>query len=166
VKTAVDGMVAVGNTNIPMGLAWGWHTLSPNAPFADGGKYRDPDTLKIVILMTDGQNNISLMGNHNGAPYSGVGHMNEAAPRLGVGAGSSMTERRAALDGRLAELCRNMKREGIVIYTVRVETPGPGDVMRACATTPQGFYDVDDVKDLSAIFDSIVDSVTALRISR
>jgi Flp pilus assembly protein TadG len=166
VKGAVEGMVAVGNTNIPMGLAWGWHALSPNAPFRDGVKYRDPGTLKIVILMTDGQNNISLMGNHNGAPYSGVGHMNEAEPRLGVGAGSSIAQRRAALDGRLAELCQNMKREGIVIYTVRVETPGPGDVMRQCATSAEGFYDVDDVKDLTAIFDSIVDSVTALRISR
>ena len=35
-KTAINAMVAVGDTNIPLGMMWGWHTLSPNAPFSDG----------------------------------------------------------------------------------------------------------------------------------
>jgi hypothetical protein len=34
VKTTINNMVAVGDTNIPFGLMWGWHVLSPAA--ADG----------------------------------------------------------------------------------------------------------------------------------
>ena len=34
VKAKLNSMVAVGDTNIPMGLMWGWHTILPNAPFS------------------------------------------------------------------------------------------------------------------------------------
>ena len=34
--TLLGKMVAAGDTNVPMGLFWGWMTLSPNAPFSDG----------------------------------------------------------------------------------------------------------------------------------
>jgi hypothetical protein len=36
VKNKLDQMVATGNTNVAMGMVWGWHMISPNAPFADG----------------------------------------------------------------------------------------------------------------------------------
>jgi Flp pilus assembly protein TadG len=39
IKTAIDNMTAIGDTNIPIGLMWGWHSLSPNAPLADGAPY-------------------------------------------------------------------------------------------------------------------------------
>jgi Flp pilus assembly protein TadG len=50
----IDAMTASGNTNVTIGLAWAWQTLSPvepmNAPAAE------PDLDKVIVLLTDGQN--------------------------------------------------------------------------------------------------------------
>ena len=49
VLESIWDMRATGNTNVPMGLMWGWHTLSPRAPFADGRPYGEERLQKIVI---------------------------------------------------------------------------------------------------------------------
>src|SRR5262249_55328589 len=53
----VDAMVATGNTNQAIGLAWGWQSLTQsaplNAPAKDTTTYQYQD---IVILLTDGMN--------------------------------------------------------------------------------------------------------------
>jgi Flp pilus assembly protein TadG len=36
---SINAMTAGGNTNLFEGFAWGWRTLSPNAPFSDGKAY-------------------------------------------------------------------------------------------------------------------------------
>ena len=74
-KTTVSGLVASGETNIPIGLAWGWHTLSPNAPLADGSAYGTPNLTKIVVLMTDGDNTMSTVNNSNNSYYHGYGYI-------------------------------------------------------------------------------------------
>ena len=65
IKSANSGMPAVGDTNIPIGLAWGWNTLAPAGPFGDGVAYTDTEHSKIVVLMTDGQNQNSNPGGSN-----------------------------------------------------------------------------------------------------
>lgn len=168
VKTAVRGMTAGGYTNIPMGLVWGWHVLTPSGGPLGGvaEPYGRADLVKAVVLMTDGQNNL---GNAEDE-YSGVGLMNQN--RVGVAGASNDAQRRAALDGRLAELCTNMKARGIVIYTVRVEvSEGSSEVLRKCATVKEDgetplFYDVPDAAKLPAVFDKIGQDLIKLRLSR
>jgi hypothetical protein len=164
VKTAANLMRATGNTNIPMGLAWGWHALSPQGPFRDGDPYGTTDLIKVVVLMTDGQNNISLSPRPEGAPYTGVGMLRQN--RIGVGPESSLADRRDALDRRLALLCGNVKARGVVIYTVRVNTPGSPNVMRDCASGAQNFFDVKDPDDLPEVFGAIAGRITQLRLSQ
>ncbi len=52
--TKIDAMVAAGTTNQPIGLVWGWHSLSTgdpmNAPALPSG------TRQIIIILTDGLN--------------------------------------------------------------------------------------------------------------
>ena len=163
VKAGVAAMKAVGDTDIPMGLMWGWHALSPQGPLGDGVDYRKGDTIKIAILMTDGQNNVTPYENHNGALYSGVGYMRQ----LGLDASAPREQRREVLDERLRQLCANMKRRGIVIYAVRVEVKeGPDAVLRGCATSQAGYFDVQNVSELPAVFATIADSISGLRLSR
>lgn len=50
----VDDMMPAGNTNITLGLALGWQTLTPGAPF--NAPPLPPDTQQIIILLTDGNN--------------------------------------------------------------------------------------------------------------
>jgi len=47
-----------GGTIGSQGLVWGWRLLDPNAPFANPVDYNDPTTVKALIMMTDGENQI------------------------------------------------------------------------------------------------------------
>jgi Flp pilus assembly protein TadG len=161
-KTAVDAMTAVGDTNIPLGLMWGWHLLSPNAPFADGKAYGTAKLTKIVVLMTDGENTMGSTGNSNASLYNSLGYIWQG--RLGITSGST-AERQAAMDGRLSTLCANMKAQGIVLYTVRVEVAsGSSALLQGCASTPDKFYDVQSASQLDAVFNAIAGSIQNLRI--
>jgi Flp pilus assembly protein TadG len=162
-KRAIDSMNANGNTNIPMGLVWGWHTLSPNAPLADGVAYGTKNHRKIIILMTDGDNVFSSNSNHNSSAYSGLGYLWQGL--LGITSGSNNT-RNDKMDERLALLCKNIKAKEIVLYTVRVEVKtGSSDLLRNCATDPDKFFDVQNVSQLGAAFDAIAGSIDNLRLT-
>jgi len=50
----IDAMTPTGNTNVTIGLAWGWQTLSPVAPM--NAPVPEPDLDKVIILLTDGEN--------------------------------------------------------------------------------------------------------------
>lgn len=163
-KTSITNMNAVGDTNIPMGLVWGWHALSPNAPFADGVAYDTPKVQKIVLLMTDGENTNGSAGNNNDSVYAGIGYVWQN--RLGITGGNS-TKRREAMDGRLATLCANMKARGVILYTVRVEVSnGTSNVLRNCASTTDKFYDVQNASQLNSVFGAIAGSIQNLRLAR
>lgn len=163
-KGAIDSMKAVGNTNIPMGLVWGWHTLSPNAPLADGVAYGTKNHRKIIILMTDGDNVASTGNRDNDSQYSGIGYIWQGL--LGIKSGSSWT-RTDTMNSRLALLCENIKDKEIVLYTVRVEVKtGSSSLLRNCATDPDKFFDVQNVSQLGAAFDAIAGSIDNLRLTK
>ena len=164
VKTSIDNMNAIGETVIPLGLMWGWHALTPNAPFADGTPYGTPHTRKIVILMTDGENTNFDSGDANDSHYGGLGF---AWQRLGALIETMTdTQRTAAIDGRLSVLCTNMKAKRIEIYTIRVEvTGGTSTLLQNCASAPDKFFDVQNVATLGVAFDAIAGAITNLRIS-
>lgn len=164
-KTAITSMTAIGDTNIPVGLAWGWNLLSPSGPFStDTAAYGAPKNDKVVILMTDGQNANANPGSNNASLYSGVGYIWQN--RLGITSGTA-TQRQTALDNRLALLCTNMKAKGIEIYTIRVEVNDSNyQVLQACASKTDMFYDVKQASDLNSVFSSIARRIQNLRLSR
>jgi Flp pilus assembly protein TadG len=164
-KTAINSMTAIGDTNIPVGLAWGWNLLSPNGPFsADTVAYNTPKTTKVVVLMTDGQNANADPGSNHDSLYSGIGYIWQN--RIGITSGTT-TQRRNALDGRLATLCANMKAKGIEVYTIRVEVNDSAyQVLQACATKNDMFYDVKQASDLNSVFSSIAARIQNLRLSK
>jgi Flp pilus assembly protein TadG len=170
-RTAIDNLVADGNTNIPIGMAWGWNLVSPNAPFSDGTAYNDVHYKKIVVLMTDGENTIDQRDTPNDGTYAGMGYIWQGRV-LDAGGhpltnGASDANRTAALDSRLSLLCTNMKNKGIEIYTIRVEvTTGSSTLLKACATTADNYYDVKTSATLTAVFQSIAGQIAALHLSR
>jgi len=164
VKTTIDSFVATGNTNIPMGLVWGWHTLSPNAPFADGVAYGTPKVRKIIILMTDGENTTTDSSNPNDSTYSGLGYIWQNLLGMTSGSANSRADR---MDERLAALCTNIKAQNITLYVVRVEvSSGTSSLLKTCASGNDKFYDVQNVSQLSATFDAIAGSIDDLRLAR
>ncbi|HEX8568318.1 MAG TPA: TadE/TadG family type IV pilus assembly protein [Caulobacteraceae bacterium] len=164
VKKAISELTIAGDTNIPVGLAWGWHTLSPKGPFKDGVAYGTHKTKKIAVLMTDGQNMIFDNNRENNSIYSAIGYIGQN--RVGITDGTP-AQRRAALDARLSLLCRNMKAQGILIYTIRLEVEDSDyQVLRNCASAPEMFHDVKQASQLNAAFTKIADDIQKLRIAR
>jgi Flp pilus assembly protein TadG len=170
-RTAIDNLNAIGNTNIPIGMAWGWNTVSPNQPFADGVAYGTAKYKKIIVLMTDGENTMDQKDTPNDGSYAGTGYIWQGRVLKANGAplpqGASDAERTAALDSRLSLLCTNMKNKQIEIYTIGVEVGSSSvNLLKACASGPDYFYDVKNSTTLPAVFQSIAGQIAALHLSR
>lgn len=175
-KAAINQMVAVGDTNIPMGLVWGWHTLSPNAPFADGAPYLTAKHKKIVVLMTDGQNTMSNNSYiFDKSYYSGNGYIwqgrvlqsDNKTPLNDIN--SSDDDRTAAMDDRLKRLCNNMKATSvdIEIYAIGVGvTTDSRALLKSCATDANHYFDVTKGTALNPTFQSIANQIAQLHLSK
>lgn len=156
---AIDGMVAVGNTEISEGLAWGWRMLSPRWQGLWGGlmnakglplAYDARGMAKAVVLLTDGKNTIS-----NGVHGS---YWHTGSNRLGG----------MSLDQKTLALCTAMKSAGIYIYTIGL---GPSydinaTLLRNCATADNYYFYSPTTAELQSVFDAIGDSLSNLRVSR
>lgn len=165
VKTKLNQMIASGDTEIPVGLVWGWHLLSPNLPFADGQPYGTANVLKIAVLVTDGQNTYGTgLNGSDHSVYTALGY--DWQHRISTDSGD-FTNPAAALDNRLAKLCTNMKNAGVVIYTVPVEVTDTNikSLLQTCASSSDKYIDVSSSSQLSAAFANIAGSISALRIS-
>lgn len=167
----IDDLEANGNTNIPIGLMWGWNTVSPGGPFSDGVAYNTPKHKKIIVLMTDGENTMSRMDTPNDGSYAATGYiwqrrvLKEDGSALQQGATS--TQRTQALDSRLKKLCANIKAKGIDLYTIRVEVDtGTNELLKGCASGRDYFYDVHSSSSLTQVFESIAGQIAALHLSR
>jgi hypothetical protein len=86
----IESMNPTGTTNVTIGLAWGWHVLTPNAPFSEGTA-PNPDTDKVIVLLTDGDNTENRW-----------------------------TTNSNDIDARTRLVCTNVKAAGIKLYTIRV----------------------------------------------
>ncbi len=170
-RRAVDNMVATGNTNVPLGAMWGWHTLSPNAPFGDGRAYGTERLQKIIIIMTDGENVMTDNNSPNRGTYNGLGYIWQ--DRLGRTSGNN-AERRTAIDNRfdhptpnVPDMCGNMAAAGIEIYTVAVQVDADAQtLLRRCATDDDHYFPVNNAAGIGAAFDRIAGAIENLRISR
>ena len=89
VEAGITAMAAAGNTLIAEGVAWGWRVLSPTEPFtkveasssfpADTiSTYNHPRWMKVMVIMTDGDNDISAgVDSLNGTTYTAYGRGKE-----------------------------------------------------------------------------------------
>ncbi|WP_331818510.1 hypothetical protein [Aurantimonas sp. A2-1-M11] len=140
VDAAINAMTAAGETNIPEGIAWGWRVLSAREPFSQGRAEDAKDNLKVLVLMTDGDNNYG--GNKNDYNESGYGTFGYASTYDAYGnhrwgrifddtTGKTNKKARAssfvtAMNEKVAAICQNIKddgrkvtgEDGIVIFTI------------------------------------------------
>ncbi len=143
VLNAINALAAVGNTYIPSGLTWGWATLSPATPFSEPTN-ADRKTQRYIVLMTDGENTKSpTYPKHNGSDA-------------------------ATANTLTAELCTNVKADGVQVFTIAFEvTSNPvKNLLRACATSTDKYFDATNAMQLSSAFDAIAQQMTMLRIAR
>jgi hypothetical protein len=171
VETGIDAMVATGPTVIPEGLSWGWRAISPTEPFTkvEGSgslaattisPYHDVRWQKIMVLMTDGDNDVSP-GNYtlNGTTYNAYGRQNEtlATNRFGTTTTSSVE---GALDTAMSTVCTNIKGNGVKLYVAAFGTgisTATKDLLKNCSSgATEGYYaEATTSADLTAFFDHI-----------
>lgn len=169
VEAGITAMVAAGNTLIAEGIAWGWRVLSPTEPFtkveastsfpADTvSTYNHPRWLKIMVVMTDGDNDISAgVDTLNGTTYTSYGRGKEAMSdnRFGTTSNSSIMP---ALDDAMSAACTKAKAAGIELY---VTSFGSGvstatrAKLQACATDADNYQHASSSADLQAFFNHI-----------
>lgn len=166
----VRGLWGNGNTNIALGAMWGWRLLSPEPPFTDGIAPSDPDFSKwqkAIVIMTDGDQNISNRQTFVESRLSAYGYPPEE--RMGQGV-DTRNEMLTEMDRKLLRVCRRMKEEGYLIYTVMFDlnSSSTRNLFQACATEPNTpyFHDAGDDAALQEAFGDIAADLVQLHISR
>ena len=129
-------MVANGNTNITIGLAWGLSMLSPDAPLTEGVAWGTKDLTKVLILITDGENTQNRW-----------------------------TSDTSKIDERTKLACAAVKGQKIVLYTVRLQD-GNASLLSQCASNGDTYFNVENVNDLVPTFQAIGEQLSDLRISK
>ena len=164
-KNLITGLTVTGSTAGQIGLAWGWYTVSPNFNALWSSNPAGPnvprDTLKVVILMTDGDFNSPyctgvLAGDSGSGSGNTADHINCNATN-----GNPFTQ--------AAALCTAIKAQDIVVYTVGfsvTKDSDAADILSACASGKDYAFLPASGADLSASFAAIGRDITRLRISK
>jgi hypothetical protein len=127
-------MNPTGTTNVTIGLAWAWHALTPNSPLTEGTAPH-PDTSKVIILLTDGENTENRW-----------------------------TSNSSQIDERTRQVCANVKAANIQLYTIRV-IDGNATLLQQCATKPDMYFNVQNASSLNSVFGQIAQNLARLRIA-
>lgn len=154
-----------GGTISSEGVMWGWRTLSPKLPFADAKAYGTPNHKKIMVLMTDGENQIG--SNKPDGPvmshYNAYGYM-----RWGRFPQENFQQASKYLDSRMTLACENAKAAGVQIITIlfRVDSANSKQLLEKCATSNKLFYIAKDQKELQKAFTDVAELIGRIRLTK
>jgi hypothetical protein len=119
-------------THIALGAEFGWHMLSPNAPFAGSADYDDETTEKVLVILTDGRQTEPSFG-PNGIRHEAQGEAN------------------------LANICEAAKQKGVTVMTIAFDLQDQATTDRL----RKHFYIAEDGGDIARAFDEIRNQVQA-----
>lgn len=187
-KSRIANFQPRANTAIHLGLKWGVALLDPSFRAineAIGGdavfrgrpaEYNDIDTLKTVILMTDGVNVTTRRIDPQA--YANRDHYRHWSDYpfywwLGRNVRSSEHYRwyetkytASQADNLLDDICDAAKAKGIVIWSIGFEVTDHGaNVMKNCASSDSHFFRVEGVEIVDA-FEAIARQINQLRLTQ
>jgi hypothetical protein len=163
-----------GGTTSNLGLVWGWRVLSPwwRGMWGDPVLPLDYDTPaldKVVIVLTDGQNQFYDWPWHS--PNNGVGPNGSdytAYGRLYDFGFSTLNDARAEIDSRFSQICTAMKAEGILIFAITFgSTPNSSTqaLYSGCASQANWYWHAPTNATLQTVFAEIGEQLSNLRIA-
>ena len=164
IVSALNTMNAYGGTNIHEGVMWGWRTLTANAPFTEGLPDGTQHNHKIIVLMTDGENQMIGLNNENKSMYSAYGFASQGRLRPPTSSSAALKQ---MMDERTQRACRNAKRAGILIYTILFDFNNgeTRELLKNCASDKDKAFTADNGSELIATFQKIASELSALRIA-
>ncbi len=176
-------------TSIFLGMKWGVALLDPsmrgivtntmtgNDPLKGRpADYTDPETLKSVILMTDGKNSNSnriVDWAYDSASeyahwdkYNFRWYENNYWNSNYYGSLDYQKYNAATGDTLLDQICDAAKLKGIVIWSIGFEVDQHGsDVMESCASSPSHYFEVEGV-EITEAFKAIAKQINQLRLTQ
>ncbi len=138
INAQLDAMRPYAWTHIALGAEFGFHLLSPNAPFTEGAAFGDKKVSKIMVLLTDGR---------------------QTEPAFGDGVRNVRQGER-----NLEAICQNAKDSGITIITIAFDLRDKDTRNRLseCATDPdKHFYVAEDSTDVARAFEDIKQQIAS-----
>ena len=173
VEAAVDNMDSWhrGGTATNLGMVWGWRLLSPRwrglwGPPDMPLDYDEPLTEKVVVVLTDGYN--QMYAGH--APSGDSDFSSYDRVSANVLGSTSVNGARQVLNQRMVNICQSMKDEDIVIYAITFSVANNSggnqirEIFRNCATTPAHYFDSYSGAQLEDAFRTIGQQLSNLRI--
>jgi len=145
-KTKIDALSPNGGTNQPIGIAWGWQSLTQGAPLNAPAEDPNYTYKKVLIVMSDGLNTQDRWPSY----------------------GNGQVQYNNAIDNRQKIQCDNIKAAGLIIYTMQVNTSGDptSSVLQYCASGADKFTMVTSSSQIMTAFTAIGTSLSKLRVAK
>jgi Flp pilus assembly protein TadG len=132
IKDQLKDMRPFHRTHVALGAEFGFHLLSPNAPFDNGAEYDDSTVEKFLVILTDGRQTVGGFG------PDGIRTWDQGRKNLG-------------------SICKAAKDKGIRVITIAYDLRNQEtrDSLANCASDAAKFFIADDNQQIAAAFDSI-----------
>jgi Flp pilus assembly protein TadG len=136
--TLVNGMSPSGNTNQGIGLQVGWMSLAGGGPFTVPPMDPTYTYSQVIVLLSDGLNTENRW--YNSA---------------------------SSIDTRQKVTCDNVKRAGILVYTVQVNTGGDptSQLLKDCASDNNKFFELKSADEMVTTFNTISTQLARLYVA-
>jgi Flp pilus assembly protein TadG len=190
-KSRINDYRARANTSIHIGMKWGVAMLDPSfrpitqqlsldrkidSAFSDRPvAYDDPETIKTLLLMTDGENvNTTRIHDWYYAQPSHYVHWSKYPlywylNNHWVGNWNNWRYTKytsGQADNMLSNICDAAKAEGIVVWSIGFEvTNHSAGVMEDCASSPSHFFRVEGI-EITEAFEAIAKQINQLRLTQ
>ncbi len=191
-NTQIANLVPTNNTSIFMGMKWGLALLDPSAqslvaadidaaftgrPAAFGGSGTEVDTVKVIVVMTDGQNTNTeelvdaYYSDDNLIQHFGTNPIkywvnNNASSSLEYDDLVETKYNSAKGDELLQKSCDAANANGVQVFAIAFEAPDAGvTAMANCASSVNHFFNSNG-DDLESVFRAIAEQVTDLRLTQ
>jgi Mg-chelatase subunit ChlD len=155
-------------TNVAQGLMWAWRVLSPDEPFSQGVSYEDKETQKVLVLLSDGRNQVVSNDEVTESDYTSYGYLAEGR----MGSTNNYRTAEKTIDAKIGRICEKIKGKGIRLYTIlfQVDFEETQDIFRTCASTDEDgdplYYYVPSAEALQTAFAEIGKDMTQIYLSR
>ena len=191
-KNQIDDLQPRAGTAIYLGMKWGASLLDPqfrninyglindnkvDSAFSGRPKnYDDPETLKTIVLMTDGENSSTqrIAGYYYDSDseivhwdrYNLNWYLSRYVNSYNRSSFYWQKYNKSTGDYLLDKVCSAAKEKNIVIWAIGFEVTNSGaDVMKKCASSPSHFFRVEGV-ELSEAFRAIARQINQLRLTQ
>ncbi|MHA6296896.1 TadE/TadG family type IV pilus assembly protein [Devosia sp. CAU 1758] len=170
-KNKIDNMRMADGTGTGIAMKWGMLLLEPAAqPFvaqAAGlgmvpaqfanrpSQFDDPNTIKIVVLMTDGDIQPQMRPNQYAYPRNPEG-----------GGGNYQWYNAGTANTHLQSVCSRAKNNGVIVFTIGFQVSNTGrSQMQSCASSASHYYDVSGL-DIAGAFNSIATAIQKVKLTQ